>query len=205
MPTRVFLLRHAESADPTVFHGFESDTDLSPRGYQQAEVVARVLAPQKPDAVVSSGMLRARLTAQPLARALNLELQVVPELHERKVGILSGKPWSTDNIWPATLEHWTAGNTSYAHENAESYDAIQNRILPAWHRLTTEHQDRTLVVVAHGIVCRILLLSILPDHGPSHWQRIPSPNVGISELIHEGNTWRALSIAQQPAEVRNLT
>ena len=40
MTTRVFLLRHAESADPTVFHGYESDVDLSERGVRQAEAIA---------------------------------------------------------------------------------------------------------------------------------------------------------------------
>lgn len=124
MPTRVFLLRHAESADPTVFHGFESDTDLSAKGLRQAELLARVLAPKKPDVVASSGMLRARRTATPLAQALGLELHIVPELHERKVGILSGKPWSSDQVWPVTLEHWMRGETSHAHEGAESFDTM---------------------------------------------------------------------------------
>lgn len=32
MPTRIWLLRHAETALPTVFHGAESDVGLSRRG-----------------------------------------------------------------------------------------------------------------------------------------------------------------------------
>src|SRR4051812_13317991 len=57
--TRVFLLRHAESADPTVFHGAESDVGLSERGERQAHAVAAVLAAHRPTAVVSSAMRRA--------------------------------------------------------------------------------------------------------------------------------------------------
>jgi probable phosphoglycerate mutase len=198
MPTRVFLLRHAESADPTVFHGYESDVDLSVTGRRQADVVARVLAPEKPDVVVSSNMLRARQTALPLARACGLALTIVPELHERKIGILSGKPWSTEPIWPATLERWSGGDTAYAPEGAESYDDIQKRILPAWEKLMADHAGKTLVVVAHGIVCRILLLSILPGHSAADWNKIGTPNIGISELVKEGETWQALYIGRQP-------
>ena len=53
MPTRVFVLRHGESADPTVFHGAEPDVGLSERGRRQAEAVAPLLAAHAPDAVVS--------------------------------------------------------------------------------------------------------------------------------------------------------
>src|SRR5262245_57535788 len=115
MPTRVFLLRHGESADPTVFHGAESDIDLSEKGRRQAEVVAQVLARRRPDVVISSAMRRARQTALPIARACNLELLIEPQLHERRVGILSGRPFKTDAVWPETLKRWTSGETDYAH------------------------------------------------------------------------------------------
>ena len=39
--TRVYLLRHAETAQPDVFHGYESNVDLGPRGVRQAEALAR--------------------------------------------------------------------------------------------------------------------------------------------------------------------
>src|SRR4051794_5459463 len=90
MPTRVLLLRHAESSDPSVFHGAESDVGLSERGRRQADAVAGYLAARRPDAVVSSAMRRALDTAGPIARACGLGLLVEPALHERRVGALSG-------------------------------------------------------------------------------------------------------------------
>ena len=63
MPTRVWLLRHAESAVPTVFHGAESDIGLSDRGRRRVDALVPDLAAHNPDAVVSSGMQRAILTA----------------------------------------------------------------------------------------------------------------------------------------------
>lgn len=205
MPTRVFLMRHGESADPTVFHGAESDVDLSDKGRRQAEVIAEVFRPKQPDLVVASAMRRARATALPLARALDLELHIEPDLHERRVGILSGQPFRDDPIWPETLKRWSSGDTAYAHEGAESYDDIQRRILPVWNRLTADHAGRSLVVVAHGIVCRILLLSILPGWTPSDWGRLgPTYNVGVSELVHDEAGWRALAINQQPDEIIRL-
>src|SRR5947209_2379882 len=90
VPTRVLLLRHGESADPTVFHGAESDVGLSPRGQRQAEAVATFLAAFRPILLVSSAMRRALDTAAPIARACGLSVQVESLLHERRVGALRG-------------------------------------------------------------------------------------------------------------------
>jgi broad specificity phosphatase PhoE len=195
MPTRVLLLRHAESARPDVFHGAESDVGLSERGRQQAEAVARQLAAYRPDAVISSAMRRARETALPIARACGLELRIEPALHERKVGALSGTPTKGD-VWPDTLRRWMAGDTGFAPDGAESFDAIGERVLPVWRRLAEEFRDRTLVVVAHGVVCKVLLLlNLLPGRSVADWKSLgPVPNLGLSELVHDGGGWQAVRL-----------
>ena len=198
MPTRVLLLRHAQSADPTVFHGAESDVGLSPLGRQQAELAAVYLASLRPDAVVSSAMRRAIETATPIALACNKTLDTEPDLHERRVGSMSGMlaQQLPDGPWPTTLRRWVAGETSYAPDGAESFDDIRDRVLPVWHRLTMQHADRTLVVVAHGIVCKVLLLCLLPGLGVADWATLgPIHNVAIHELMREdGKEWHAVRI-----------
>ena len=195
MPTRVLLLRHAESADPTVFHGAESDVGLSERGRRQAAAVAAALAALTPDVVVSSAMRRARDTAEPVARACGLPSRVEPALHERRVGALGGTPVDGQGVWPETLRRWVAGDTDHAPPGAESYDAIRGRVLPVWERLTAEYEGKTLVVVAHGIVCKVLLLSVLPGHTAADWHRVgPVDNAAVRELVHDGSAWSAVRI-----------
>jgi hypothetical protein len=48
-PTRVLLLRHAETAAPDRFHGAESDIPLGENGRRQAEAAAQGLSQAKPD------------------------------------------------------------------------------------------------------------------------------------------------------------
>ena len=205
MPTRVLLLRHAESANPLIFHGAESDVGLSERGRRQAEAIAPVLAARTPHVLVSSAMRRAIETAMPIARACGLELRIEPELHERRVGALSGTPTKQrDGLWPETRRRWLAGDTAYAPPGAESYDDIRRRVLPVWQRVTTENAGQTIVIVAHGIVCRVLLLSLLPGYSIGDLNRIGIDNVAINELLHEGETWRALRLNELPAEVANI-
>ncbi|MFO0927138.1 MAG: histidine phosphatase family protein [Gemmataceae bacterium] len=205
MPTtRVLLLRHAETSDPSVFHGAESDVGLSDRGRLQAERAADALASLAPDSVVSSAMRRAVDTARVIAARCGKELRTEPDLHERRVGTLSGKPRGTpDDPWPETLRRWQAGETDYAHPGAESFDAMHRRLLPVWERLTAEHAGRTLVIVAHGIVCRVLLVSLLEGYGLATWKGLGGIlNVGIHELVREGDgPWRAVRLNDLPPGV----
>ena len=202
MPTRVLLLRHAQSADPSVFHGAESDIGLSPLGRRQAELAAVYLASLLPDAVFSSAMRRAIDTATPIALACGKALHTEPDLHERRVGPMSGMValQAPDGPWPTTLRRWLAGETGYAPDGAESFDTIRDRVLPVWHRLTTQYAGRTIVVVAHGIVCKVLLLSLLPGLAIADWTELgPIHNVAIHELIREdGGEWHALRVNDLP-------
>ena len=50
---RAVLANEAESADPTVFHGAESDIGLGERGQRQADAIAQVLKREQPTAIVS--------------------------------------------------------------------------------------------------------------------------------------------------------
>jgi broad specificity phosphatase PhoE len=200
MPTRVYLLRHAESSNPAVFHGAESDVGLSDTGRRQAEVIARYFAQRRPDVVISSAMRRARDTALPIAAACGRTLLVEPDLHERRVGTLSGTATNDPTgVWPETARRWAAGETNYAPDGAESFDDIRDRVLPVWQRITREHAGQTLVVVAHGVVCKVLLLSLLPGSTVGDWRRIgPIANVAVSELVESAGTWQALTLNEQP-------
>lgn len=65
---RIFLVRHADAApgDP------DASRPLTPEGRAAARALAERLARHEPDAVVCSPLLRARETAEPIARAAGL-------------------------------------------------------------------------------------------------------------------------------------
>jgi probable phosphoglycerate mutase len=201
MSTRVLLLRHGESADPTVFHGAESDIGLSERGRRQAEAVAPVLAALMATRLVSSAMRRARETTVPIARACGLVPRIEPNLHERRVGQLAGMPTSGE-VWPDTLRRWMTGDTGFAPDGAESFDAIRGRVMRVWDRVIAEYAGETIAIVAHGVVIKVLLLSLVAGYSVADWKRIgPIRNVGITELRREPETWRLVRLNELPPEV----
>jgi broad specificity phosphatase PhoE len=151
-------------------------------------------------------MRRAVDTATPIARACGLPLHVERDLHERRVGILSGTANDDPHgIWPQTMRRWCAGETQYAHKGAESFDDIRARVVPVWERLMHEQADRTAVIVAHGIVCKVLLLSVLPGYTAADWPKLsPIRNASVSELMRGPAGWEAVRLLEWPAEVRAL-
>lgn len=189
--TRVLLLRHAETAAPDRFHGAESDIGLGALGFAQAEAVAERLVAFQPAAVYSSAMRRARETAEPIGRACGVVPQVIAPLHERRIGPLSGQ--TRDEGWRTYDEarrRWTAGEVDYTHEGGESFAAIRDRVVPAFQALADSHPGQAVVVVAHGMVIRVLLASILDSHGPADFGSFPIEHVGVYDLRWDGRGWR---------------
>jgi len=200
MHTRVWLLRHAETATPSIFHGAESDIGLSERGRRQANALAGFFAQKKPDIVISSTMRRAIDTAAPIAAACDVRHLIEPDWHERRVGILGGQPHTPEHpLWGDTIRRWIEGTTAHTSEGAESFDDLRNRLVPAWDRLTTRHAGESLVLVTHGMIVKVLLLSILTGWHVGRWKDLgPVPNLAITEITGEHGSWQAESICAVP-------
>jgi 2,3-bisphosphoglycerate-dependent phosphoglycerate mutase len=202
-PERVWLVRHAEAAAPTMFHGFESDIELGEHGHRQARAAAEWFALLRPTAVISSAMRRAVETATPIAAACGVPHLQEPLLHERRVGALSRRPRSeADAIWNETITRWTAGETAYSFPGMESFDELRDRVLPAFRRVVEAHPGGRVVIVAHGVVCKVLLLSLLGGYGPTDWVKIGSiPNLAVSEIVPETDLWAARELLTVPPPV----
>ena len=63
---------------------------LSPKGYEQAENLARTLQNEKVDVIYSSDLARGFETAQIIAKPHGISVQKTPEARERCFGIFEG-------------------------------------------------------------------------------------------------------------------
>jgi broad specificity phosphatase PhoE len=188
-------LRHAETSAPERFHGAESDVGLGERGWEQAEAVAQVLVAERPEALYSSSMRRALETAGRIALACGLEVRVEPELHERRMGRLSGLSREEGFAeYNEAKRRWMSGEVAYTHEGGESYADIQGRVVPVLERLASSSRGRTIVIVAHGVVIRVLLTSILEGRGPEHFDAFSIDNTALNDLRWDGATWTARTL-----------
>ena len=195
----MLLLRHAETAAPECFHGAESDVGLGDRGRLQAAAAARALAAECPAAVLSSALRRALETAAPIAAACGVAVEVVPALQERRMGPLSGRPraegWAR---YESARRRWLAGDLDATHEGGESFAQVRDRVVPAFLEADARHAGRTVVVVAHGVIIRVLLTGLLEGYGPADYERIAIDFVAVNDMIGCGSTWRAAALGVAP-------
>jgi 2,3-bisphosphoglycerate-dependent phosphoglycerate mutase len=195
--TRLLLARHAETSAPNRFHGAESDIGLSERGVYQAEQLGLWLADRQANALYSSSMRRAALTAACIGRPCNLQPVPITGLHERKIGPLSGR--SRDEGWAiyaATKERWIAGDLEYTHPGGESYGDIRRRVVPIIEDLGRRHRGDTIMVVAHGVVIRVLLTSLVSSLTPADFDRIAIDFASVNDLFLNGHIWTAGALNQ---------
>ena len=181
-PATFYLVRHGESeANAARRFAGQSDSPLTARGRRQAETVAKELAKVKFDKVVSSDLSRTRDTAEIIARAQGVPVEIVPELREIDVGARTGQTF--DEV--AGLPEWK-DDGFVAWPGGETLDQVLARTLAAIDRLAGENPGRTILVVGHGGVNRILLshfLGILP-----RLERTPATNTSISVVVTDGKT-----------------
>ena len=181
-PATFYLVRHGESeANAARRFAGQSDSPLTARGRRQAEMVAKELAKVKFDKVVSSDLSRTRDTAAIIARAQGVPVEIVPELREIDVGARTGQTF--DEV--AGLPEWK-DDGFVAWPGGETLDQVLARTLAAIDRLAGENPGRTILVVGHGGVNRILLshfLGILP-----RLERTPATNTSISVVVTDGKT-----------------
>ena len=202
--TRLYLMRHAQTADVSKFHGSESDIGLSDWGHEQSRRVARRFEKLPVAAVYSSAMTRAKETARPIAEALGLVPVQVRELHERSMGRLAGADRAEfRHVYTEAMAAWAGGDLGFTHETGESYQAMRDRGVPALVALLERHKGESVVVVSHGMLIRVLLSSLVAELPVSGLGEIKIENVAVNELEWNGAELKIVRLYDLPEDLVN--
>ena len=203
METRVLLLRHGKTSDPDRFHGAESDVGLSERGLRQSSVLARHLVDFRPAALYCSGMRRALETARPIAEACGLLPETVADLHEWRMGAISGRNKEEARaVYAGVMKRWAAGERGYKPEGAESYAEIEGRVRQPFEDLVDLAAGRTIVIVSHGMVIRVLFTSLFGIFHPKDLRQIRVDTGAFNDLRRTNEIWNAKALNVRPPRLR---
>lgn len=193
---RLFLVRHAETAHNAhkVLRGKASaDDPISGVGERQAAACAAALAALNlPDPkVYASRYRRAQQTAEPVARALGVSVNVLDGVQEMDTGNWNGRPYS-DMEQPASQICHPDG--TFGFEGGESVQMVAQRVRVALAEALA--QGGTPIIVSHGLALQVMLGELLGVPFDEAWndQRFAHRNTAISEMLGEGGAWRAVSI-----------
>jgi len=185
---RLVLWRHGQTqwnVDGR-FQG-QSDIPLDAVGEQQAERAARLLAGLRPDAIVSSDLVRAMATAAPLARLTGLTVTTDKDLRERFGGLWEGL---TDT---EIRTRYPAEHAAWMPPGGESSAVVAERAGAALERIAAGMAPGTLVVVvSHGAAIRLGAARLL-GFPEDLWGAVgPLANCAWSVLGRRRSRWRLL-------------
>ena len=162
--TATLLLRHGETALSVErrFAG-RGDAPLTEAGRRQAAAAAaRLVARGGIDLIVTSPLQRARRTAEAVAEATGVAVQVDDDLVETDFGDWEGLTFGEAAArWPEEISAWLA-SAEVAPPGGESLTAVARRVLRALDRLLAAQPGRTLLLVSHvtpikTLACRAML------------------------------------------------
>jgi broad specificity phosphatase PhoE len=173
----ILLVRHGETDGNAARVLQRPDVPLNDRGLCQAEQLALRLSARGFARILCSDLLRARMTAAPLAARSGIAIEESPLLQERNFGDLRGMAY-------AALPEDPFG-PDVTPPNGEDWPTFHARVADAFAFIVSRRQDvnGTLVVVTHGLVCRALVErhALLPE-GVAVPERFDNTSITV---IHE--------------------
>jgi broad specificity phosphatase PhoE len=176
--TRVTLVRHGRTEWNRVerFRG-RADLPLDETGMAQARATARRLAAgPPPQAVYSSPLSRARQTAEAIAAAFGLPVRVQEALADIDYGQWQGlTPAQVKERWPGLYEEWLQAPQRARIPGGESLRRLRRRAMAGVTELCRRHDGGAVVLVAHTVVNRIILLGILGLGNERFWRLHQDP------------------------------
>jgi broad specificity phosphatase PhoE len=173
----ILLVRHGETTGNASRIVQRADVPLSERGIRQAEQLAQRLVNHGFVHVVCSDLLRARMTAAPLAAHSGIAIEESPLLQERNFGDLRGVPYAALTVNPFAPD--------FVPPNGEDWPTFHARVAEAFTFIVSRRGslNGTLVVVTHGLVCRALVErhALVPEGvvAPEHFE-----NASVT-VLHE--------------------
>jgi 2,3-bisphosphoglycerate-dependent phosphoglycerate mutase len=159
----ILVVRHGETDGNAARILQRPDVPLNDRGIRQAEQLAARLCGDGFVHILCSDLLRARMTAAPIAARSGIAIEENPLLQERNFGDLRGTPY--DQL---TEDPFAPG---FLPPGGESVEVFHRRVAQAFALLVERRRARSgsLVVVTHGLVCGAVVknharASTVPDH-----------------------------------------
>lgn len=162
------LVRHGETdwskSKKHTFRG-QLDIPLNSKGIDQARSVGFALKNEKIDVIFSSSLIRAYDTATEIAKILNLEVFEHSGFIDLDFGDWGGKTHDEiKSIFPKLYQKWRTTPQEMEFPNGESLDVIKIRIENAINGLVekydSENTNKTLAIVSHGAVLRVMMCYI---------------------------------------------
>ncbi|MGI9289283.1 MAG: histidine phosphatase family protein [Pseudomonadales bacterium] len=179
---RLLFIRHGETPAniDKVWHG-QIDTPLSATGQQQVKALGRHFHKvMRPDVIYASPLQRARITAESIAQAQGMAVDLQPDLMEFHIGewenISYDRLHNEFGFFKSMME-----DEHFCAPAGESRAEATQRFTTAVEKIAALHAGENVAIVAHGMVMSFALAHWLQDD-TTKWLDYPMENTAITEF-----------------------
>lgn len=174
----VYIIRHCEAK------GQASDAQLTEQGFKQALDLSNFFSEIQVDRIITSPYERAIQSIQPLAKQLNIEVEIDGKLTER---VLSTKDISD---WKDKLRT-TFEDVELKFEGGESSQEAKARIVDVVEKIFNDVSENT-IIVTHGNIMSLLLNNYNKSFGFDDWQGLTNPDIYVLREMGNKVTYKRL-------------
>jgi len=193
---RFLFARHGESLANVsrTFSNRDPWHPLTDAGRLQAMALADLLEHEKIASIACSPAVRARETAEIVARSLGTEIRVVEALREFDVGAWEGtaaqEGWDE---WLDVVRAWSKGHSDARVAGGESLEDILSRF-GAWLTAEADQQPagHTTLVIAHGGIYQAALPHLLTGLPAGIASEYPIGHCDVVVAEKRGAGWQCL-------------
>jgi probable phosphoglycerate mutase len=148
----IIFLRHgqAENNIKRLLAGRTPGVNLTPKGIDQAERIAKFLKPFNISTIYTSPIERAVKTAEIVAKHNSLDYNLDERLIELDMGKFTGMDYDTifEKHGNVFLKFYD-GELEIAHNGVETFAQVKNRVLSMLDHVLNAHNDENVLLVTH--------------------------------------------------------
>ena len=181
--SKLLLVRHGNTQlNSAERYWGHTDVGLGADGLQQAARLRDHLADEEINAVYTSDLKRAIVTAEIIASNHHLDITICPELRETNFGEFEGLTFKEINRrYPELSKMWSNWDLKLKFPGGESVDELIARVIKFPRRLEQHKPEETILVVAHSASLRMLICHLLGIK-LEHWRQLRLDLASLSIL-----------------------
>jgi broad specificity phosphatase PhoE len=202
--TSIYLVRHGQTAwnKEEIFRG-RTDVPLDETGLKQAELVGQYFNEMEIHGIFSSPLSRAWRTAEKVAKFHSLKVQPLKGIDDMSFGNWEGRPHQeireSDN---KTYRQWVETPHLVRLPGGESLEDVRVRAMAAMEEVIQNHLGKTVILVTHRVVNKVLICGILGLDNSHFWQ-ITQDTTAINLIQHRGGKY-ILSLMNETCHLKPL-
>ena len=151
---------------------------LSEEGKVRARTLAERISQYQPAVIVSSIEPKAQETAEIIARAYNLTMEIVKGLHEHD---RSKSQYLSKGDFQASVRKFFENPTALVF-GSETADECHRRFEHAVRSVLKHYSDKTIVIVAHGTVISLFVSRLTGNSDLILWNELGLPSFVVLDI-----------------------